>query len=122
MVFGTRSQRLPKEFAPFSTDWDIVDTGFSPAHQPIFVEFPLLIAVCAEPVAGIVVPFILKAHSDAVLMEGPKFLDQPVVEFFRPFAAQEGNDCLASLKELSAIAPATVFGIGRCDAFGIAMS
>ena len=57
--------------------------------KPCCVEFPVLVAVGAEPLAGVVVPFIGKAHGDAIVGEGPQFLDQPVVQFPCPFARQE---------------------------------
>jgi hypothetical protein len=57
---------------------------------------------------------------DAVLAEGPNFLDQAVVELALPFARQERHDPFAALKELGAIAPAAVAGVGQRDAVGIA--
>jgi len=33
----------------------------------------------------IVMPFVLEADRDTVVMEGPEFLDQPVVVLLRPF-------------------------------------
>jgi len=47
-------------------DRKIVDAGDAQAHQAAFVEFPILVAIAAEPMAAVVVPFIGKAHGDAI--------------------------------------------------------
>src|SRR5262245_33200053 len=65
MVRGPRSQR-PQKLSCGRVDRHVVDARFAPAHQTMLIEFPLLIAVRAEPVAAVVVPFILKANRDAV--------------------------------------------------------
>src|SRR5204863_9651562 len=87
---------------------------------PIFVEFPILVAIAAEPMAAVVMPLIGEAHGDAAVAEGPHFLDQPVVELAVPFADQEGFDLLAPVNELGAITPAAVHRIGERDTRGIA--
>src|ERR687887_1457401 len=94
-------------------DRDIVDAGFAPAHQPVLVELPLLIAVGAMPLPGIVVPLILEAHRDAVLVERPEILDQAVVVLLRPFAGEKFDDRRAAFKEFGAVTPAAVLGIGE---------
>jgi 2-keto-3-deoxy-L-rhamnonate aldolase RhmA len=85
-------------FALALFDWQIVDAGDAQTHQAMLVEFPVLVAVAAEPVAAVVVPFIGKAYGDAVLSKGPDLLDQPVVEFMLPFACQKGFDSIAPSK------------------------
>ena len=62
------------------------------AIRPSRVELPVLVAVGAEPLAGVVVPLVGEAHGDAVVGEGPELLDQPVVELALPLAGQEGDD------------------------------
>src|SRR5690348_13996507 len=99
MVRRARSQR-PQE-APFgSSDRHIIDAGFPPAHQSLRVEFPLFISVRSVPVAAVVVPFVLKAHRDAIVVESPKLLDQTVIEFTCPFAPQKLDDRGAALEKL----------------------
>jgi hypothetical protein len=110
----------PVEFAIGFADGHVVDAGFAAAHEAVLVELPLLVAVSAEPVAGVVVEFILEADGDAVLVEGPELLDEAVVELVGPLAAEEVDDGGASLKKLGAVAPAGVLGIGEGDALGIA--
>src|SRR5438105_9571282 len=105
VTVGTAAQR-PVVFAIALFDRQIVDAGDAQAHQAVLVEFPVLVAVAAEPVAAVVMPLIGEAHGDAVVAEGPHFLDQPVVELAVPFAGEEGFDLLAALNELGAIAPA----------------
>jgi hypothetical protein len=59
----------PVKFSISGENRHIVDTCFAATHQAIRIEFPLLVAVCAEPVAGIVVPFVLKANGDAIFVK-----------------------------------------------------
>src|SRR5438128_6622170 len=105
--------RRPMELALVGGDRSFVDRGDAPAHQAALVEFPVLVAVGSEPVARIVVPFVGKAHGDAGGAAGPQFLDQPVVQFLGPFAAEERLDRLAALQELLAVAPDAVRRIGE---------
>ncbi len=84
-------------------------------HDAGFVELPILIAVRAIPIAGIVMPFIGEAHCDAVCVKRPKLLDEPVVQFALPFPGQEFDNLLSTRGELSAIAPFTVYRISKCD-------
>src|SRR5262249_55740110 len=81
---------------------------------------PVLVAIAAKPVAGIVVPFVCKAHGDPVVAERPHFLDQPIVELAIPFAREKRLNRLAAVNELGAVAPDAVDGIAEGDAGGIA--
>src|SRR6267143_1860208 len=96
MTVGTAAQR-PVVFALALLDRQIVDAGDAQAHQAVLVEFPVLVAVAAEPVAAVVVPFIGEAHRNPVRAKGPELLDQSVVEFALPLARQEGSDRVAAL-------------------------
>jgi hypothetical protein len=62
----------------------------------MLVEFPVLIAVAAEPKTAVIVPLIGEAHRDAVLAKRPDFLDQAVAEFPGSLASQERVDGLAA--------------------------
>jgi hypothetical protein len=42
-----------------------------------------------KPIAGVIVPFIGKAHCDTVSLERPKLFDQAIVQLFGPFADVE---------------------------------
>ena len=119
MIVGAPSQR-PMEFAIGFADREIVDACHALLHQPVFVELPVLVPVGTKPVARIVMPFVREAHGDMCFVEGPKFLDQAIVEFLRPLATQECHDGFASGEELGAVAPLAVDGIDQRDAFGIA--
>jgi hypothetical protein len=63
----------------------------------VLVEFPVLVAVAAKPIAAVIMPFIGEAYRDAVLAEGPDFLDQAVVELAVPVARQKRFDRRAAL-------------------------
>ena len=95
-------------------DGQVVDAGDADAHQAFFVEFPVLVAVAAEPVAAVVMPFIGETDGNPILMERPDFLDQPVIEFLVPFTHEKGLDCLPALNELGAISPTALDRIGQC--------
>src|SRR6266576_3168181 len=86
----------------------------------MLVEFPVLVAIAAEPIAAVVMPFIGKAHGDAVLAESPDFFDQAVIELALPFARQKRLDGGAALQKLRAITPAAVGRVRQRDAGRIA--
>src|SRR5262249_272064 len=96
-------------------DREVIYAGNAPAHKALLIEFPVLIAVAAKPAAAIIMPFVGKTHRDAVLAEGPDFLDQAVVKLTEPLARQERFDGSAPLKKFRAIAPATIGRIGKWD-------
>src|SRR5215470_14737881 len=62
MVVRAAARRRPVEFAVGGADRQVVDRGVALAHQPALVEQPILVAIGAEPVAGIIVPLIGEAH------------------------------------------------------------
>src|SRR3954469_9615751 len=81
-------------------DREVVDARDPLAHQAALVEFPVLIAIRSEPAARVVVPLVGKPHCDPILMLGPHFLDQPVLQFTRPLPAQKRDDARPSDKKL----------------------
>src|SRR3546814_9341566 len=81
----------PVELTVRLIDADIVDAGLAALHQALGVEFPLLVAMAAIPLAAVVMPFIGEAHGDVVAGIGPDLLDQAVVHFALPFALQPGD-------------------------------
>ena len=96
MVVGTTPER-PAILALALLDREVVDTGDAQPHQAVLVEFPVLVAVAAEPIVAVVMPFIGEADDDAVLVEDPDFLDQAVVELAAPLARQKCFDGCAAL-------------------------
>src|SRR5258705_12928170 len=89
---------------PFAVlDGQIVDAGDPDAHQTVLVEFPIFIAVAAEPVAAIVKPFVGETRGDTILPKCPELLDQPVVELATPLSRQERLYLSAALQKLDAI-------------------
>lgn len=67
------------EFPVDDSDRHFVDAGDTPAHQPVGIELPILIAIAAEPGPAIVLIFVTEADRDAVLVPSPKLLDQAVM-------------------------------------------
>src|SRR5262245_39920819 len=107
MIVRPPSER-PAVLAVAFADRQVVDACNAKLHVPEVVEFPVLIAVGAEPVAGIVVPLVSEAHSDPSAVPGPELLDQPVIELLAPLADEELLDRLATGQELRAVAPGAV--------------
>ena len=119
MIVGPPA-KWPAVLALRYRDRQIVDAGDTPSHQAALIEFPVLVAVAAEPVAAVVVPLIGKSDGDAVVAKCPEFLDQPVVEFALPFARQERLDSSPALQEFRAIPPLAVLGVGKRNTRGLA--
>ena len=86
MIGRTRAER-PGVAPVLRGDRQVVDAGESPLHQTVGAEFPVLVAIGAEPVPKIVMPFIGEPNRDAIVGEGPELLDQPVVELRAPIYA-----------------------------------
>src|ERR1700730_17194834 len=119
MVVGATAKR-PVIFAFAVFDRKIIDARDAQAHQAMLVEFPVLVAIAAEPVPAVIMPFIGKADRDVVRIEGPDLLDQPVLELAIPLFRQKCLDRLASLEEFGAVAATTVGAVGERDARRIA--
>ena len=75
---------IPAQEAIFFADRLVVDAGVAVCHVAVFIEFPVLIAMAAPPLACGVVPLVFKAHGDAVTGESPEGFLQTVVMLFRP--------------------------------------
>src|SRR5262249_14472535 len=112
--------RVASELELAILDRQVVDAGDAPPHQAVLIELPVLVAIAAKPAAGIVVPFICKAHGDPVVAERPHFFNQPIIELAIPFAREKRLNRLAAVNELGAVAPYAVDGIAEGDAGGIA--
>src|SRR5258705_2335465 len=119
MFVGTTPER-PMILPPALFNREIVDAGDAPPHEAMLVELPVLVAVGAEPVAGVVVPLVGETHGDAVAVKRPKFLDEAIVQFLAPLAGQELDNGLAAREKLSAIAPDAVRRVGQGNSLRIA--
>src|SRR5205807_4762078 len=91
-----------------------------PSHQAAFVELPQFIAVAAVPAAGAVVPFVLVAHGDPMVGEGPQGFDQAVIEFPIPLPREELPNLVTADNELAPVAPHRIFGVGQGYAVRVA--
>ena len=56
-------------------DWEIVNAGNASPHQSLLIKFPILVAIAAEPIAAVVMPFVSKPYRYTVLAKCPDFLD-----------------------------------------------
>ena len=104
VIIGATPQR-PMELALAFLDRHVVDAREPALHQAIRTEFPVLVSIGAEPVAGVVMPLIGVAHGNTIVGEGPQLLDQPVLKLLVPLAGQELPGFLAAMGELGAVAP-----------------
>src|SRR5262245_15307416 len=91
----------------------VIDARDATLHVPSIVQLPVFGAVGAIPVARIVMPLIGETNSDAVPLTGPKFLDEPIVQFLGPLASQKLLNRFTADKELGSVAPDTVGRIGQ---------
>src|ERR1700686_873864 len=112
MVIGASTDE-PMIFALAIFDRQVVDAGDPQSHQTLFVELPILVAIAAKPVAGIVVPFICKAHGYPVVAKRPDLLDQPILQLADPLAYEECLDGRAATNEFGAVAPDAIHRIGE---------
>jgi len=74
----------------------VVDAGVTPRHETVGGKLPVLVAVRAEPLSTVVVPFVGEAHRDPCVVKRPHLLDQPVVELPIPLSRQELDDRVAA--------------------------
>src|SRR4029077_15156238 len=107
MRIGPAAKR-PMIFSFRLVDWEIVDGRVAKSHQTIVAKLPILVAIRAEPIPRVVVPFVGEAHGNTIFGECPELFDEPVVQLFRPFAFQKLNDFLSSIRKLSPISPARI--------------
>ena len=105
MIRGTRTGAIPMVLALALLDRQIVDAGEAPLHQPICAKLPILVAVGAEPIGGIIMPFICETHGDSVAGETPKLLDQSIIELAIPLPREKCDDRGAPMDELGAVSP-----------------
>jgi hypothetical protein len=98
----------------------IVDARKPQPHQTVVIEFPILVAVRAKPISRVIVPLVCKPHSYSIVREGPELFDEPVIQFFRPFAREKGNDLWPSIHKFRAVSSAGVYSVGQGDFFRIA--
>ena len=85
MIFWSWPKQ-PMKFAITGSNGHVVDAGKSALHQTICVEFPILVAIGAEPLGFVIVPLIGKTNGDTIISEGPDFFGQAIVLFTLPLA------------------------------------
>src|SRR6266853_2670645 len=105
MRIGPAAKR-PMIFSFRLLDWEIVDGRVAKSHQTIVAKLPILIAVGAEPIPGVVVPFVSEAHGNTISGVCPELFDEPVIQLFGPFAFQKLDDLLPSPERIRPFSPA----------------
>src|SRR5262249_47970040 len=89
-------------------------------NQSLLLKFPVLVAIAAEPIAAVVMPFVSKPYRDTVLAKCPDFLDEAVIQLLAPFARQKCLNSGATLKEFRSVSPDAVHRIRKPNATPIA--
>ena len=74
MRIGPAAKR-PMIFSFRLLDWEIVDARVAKSHQTIVAKLPILIAVGAEPIPGVVVPFVGEADGNAISVVSPELFN-----------------------------------------------
>src|SRR5688572_19307121 len=118
MVVGTPTER-PAKLAIRLADGHVVARCEAVLHETVWIELPVLVAIRAIPLVGIVMPLVGEAYRDSIAAECPQLLDQPIVQFAPPFAGEEGDDLFATGRKLGAIAPFAVDRVRQRDTLGI---
>ena len=117
MIVGPTTKG-PVKLPFFRLDRRIVDLRETMPHQPVWCEFPIFIAIRAEPLAAIIVALIGKAHRDAFVATGPEFLDQTIIKLPSPIAFEEFNDFSASNRKFSPVPPLAVLRVDERNTEG----
>src|SRR5262245_7935782 len=99
MIIGSSSER-PVVLSFGLTDWQVVDARDATAHEPVFIELPVLVSVGPEPIAGVVMPLVGEPHRNAVFAECPELFDKAVLELLVPLAGEKLDDRRSSREEL----------------------
>jgi hypothetical protein len=77
---------IPMEFTLSFLYRPIFDAGVPAPVSAELVVLPILVAIGAEPIAGIIVVFVGEPHCDAIFGERPQFLDQAVIQLALPLS------------------------------------
>lgn len=80
MIIGSWCFELPVEFALGFLNFDVVDARVPARHQAVIIEFPILVAVGAIPLASLRLPLVAVTHRNPILGISPQLFDQPVVQ------------------------------------------
>src|ERR1700734_2475503 len=85
-------------------DGEIIDARVTVMHDAILVKFPVLVSIRPEPVAGIIVPLVGEAHSNASTVKCPQLLNKSVVQLAPPFPGQKMFDLFSASDKFCSIA------------------
>ncbi len=81
-------------------------------HQAIRVKFPVFVSIRSKPVPAIVMPLVGEPDRNPIFMDGPKLLDQSIIEFPDPLAGKELNNRFTTRDKLGAITPHAIKRVG----------
>src|SRR5262249_31434521 len=119
MIIRPAAKRPSKQPLLFC-DGKVVDACVPYFRKTSCIEFPVFVAVGTKPLTFSVARFVRKPDSNAVAIETPQFLDEPIFELPRPFSFQKLDNFAATMDELRPVSPVAVRRITACDALRIA--
>src|ERR1700688_2552323 len=64
-------------------------------------------------------PLVCKTHGNAIFVKCPQLLDEPIVQFLRPFSGEKGDNLRSSVHKLGPISPSRVERVGERDFLSI---
>jgi hypothetical protein len=118
MVGGSATER-PMILPIALLNREIVDAGNPSPHESILVEFPILVAIGAEPMASVVMPLVGKADGDPLAVKSPKLFDETIIQLLIPLAGEKLNDGFSAGKEFNSVAPNAVGCISERNSFRV---
>src|SRR4029450_7615698 len=98
---------------------EVVDAGNASLHKSMLVELPVFIAIGAEPMTSVVVPFVGKADGDTVAVKSRKILDQTIVQFLAPLADEKLNNRFTARQKLNTVAPDAIVCVSKRNSFWV---
>jgi hypothetical protein len=79
----------PTDFEIFVGEPEIVDVSEA-VHQPGAIQFQILVATVAIPLAAVLMPLTRLAYRAAASFERPTFLDRAIFQVAMPVTRKEG--------------------------------
>lgn len=114
MVIGSATKR-PVELPLRFFDGHVIDTCIATPHEPIGLEFPVLVSIRAEPISRVIVPLIGVTNCDPIAFMQPQLFDESVVKLLVPLPLKKRLSLSSAIGEFRSIAPLRIRCICQRD-------